>query len=275
MFLIDYIRERVPDAAKTIPISTICVEATPVWKWCEINRKKEYNITTDFPFLRLPYPHLWIEHSNTDEDEVPCRIGVHAYEIPSKREKFFEMRFEVYSKFADEDCLSILPCGYAINVGEDGTVELGMDMLPRIGVYLNPSMPEDAHFPASDKQLMESMSQAVVAMFSISFMNCKNIVVKVDRDSSPKLDKKRERVGKPPLVRMHTLMIDGIKRLFSELTGSQRFTHAAYHLCRGHFKDFSHGRGLFGKYTGRYWWASQARGSKEFGEVKKDYLVKR
>ena len=48
----------------------------------------------------------------------------------------------------------------------------------------------------------------------------------------------------------------------------------AFHLCRGHFKTYTAERPLFGKYTGTFWWQAQARGSKEHGEVVKDYAVK-
>lgn len=274
-YLIDHIREIAPDVAKNIPKGVICVDATPVWKWCEMNKRKEYDIRTDFPFLRSPYPHLWIEHRNTDENEIPCRIGVYVSEVPSEAEPgAFHIKLEVYAKFDDDTALSILPTAYAIRVNADGSPRLGIDGLPRFGYYMNPSMPDKFEMPSEEQIMTTCMSQAVVALLSLSFMNCKNITVETERDISDALNKKRARIGRPPLVRMHTLVIDGMKKLFHELTGSHHFTKAAYHLCRGHFKDFSHGAGLFGRYKGRYWWGSQARGSKEAGEVIKDYTVK-
>ena len=47
----------------------------------------------------------------------------------------------------------------------------------------------------------------------------------------------------------------------------------ALHFVRGHFKDFSHGGGLFGKYKGLYWWSPRLRGSASSGIVKKEYMV--
>jgi hypothetical protein len=46
------------------------------------------------------------------------------------------------------------------------------------------------------------------------------------------------------------------------------------HLCHGHFKNYTEGNPLFGKYTGRYWWQPFVRGNKKKGVVMKDYLVK-
>lgn len=47
----------------------------------------------------------------------------------------------------------------------------------------------------------------------------------------------------------------------------------ALHICRGHFKNYSNGKGLFGKYKGLYWWDMNLRGNSENGTVVKDYKV--
>lgn len=47
----------------------------------------------------------------------------------------------------------------------------------------------------------------------------------------------------------------------------------ALHLCRGHFKDFRNGPGLFGKHKGIFWWEGSVRGSLSKGRVDKDYSV--
>ena len=108
----------------------------------------------------------------------------------------------------------------------------------------------------------------------LTFLSCKNVATGVERESPGRLNARRAKDGKPPLVKMYTLLVDGVKRLFQAHAGSDDLSSRALHICRGHFKDFSHGGGLFGKYTGRYWWTSQTRGSKEAGEVIKDYAVK-
>ena len=55
----------------------------------------------------------------------------------------------------------------------------------------------------------------------------------------------------------------------SEETGLKH----ALHICRGHFKDYRDGKGLFGRYKDIYWWESQVRGNGEHGVVLKDYNV--
>jgi hypothetical protein len=48
----------------------------------------------------------------------------------------------------------------------------------------------------------------------------------------------------------------------------------AMHICRGHFKNYTEGKGLFGKYHGMYWVDSHVKGNKDFGTVNKDYNIK-
>jgi len=47
----------------------------------------------------------------------------------------------------------------------------------------------------------------------------------------------------------------------------------ALHICRGHFKDYSNGKGLFGKHKGLYWWDSTVRGTESEGKIIKDYNI--
>ena len=43
------------------------------------------------------------------------------------------------------------------------------------------------------------------------------------------------------------------------------------HIARGHWKNYTEDKPLFGKLVGTYWWESQFRGSKKKGVVIKDY----
>ena len=47
----------------------------------------------------------------------------------------------------------------------------------------------------------------------------------------------------------------------------------AHHLRRGHFADYTKGKGLFGKYHGRYWIPPMMVGDRNFGTVIKSYRV--
>lgn len=117
-------------------------------------------------------------------------------------------------------------------------------------------------------------------LLALSFMHCKNVIInehnprdiehkKSIRDSRGHLKKKT------PQTKYYTLDIGPAKDILKtegniDEVGLQR----ALHICRGHFKDYSKGNGLFGKYKGLYWWDSTVRGSEEAGKIEKDYNIK-
>jgi len=108
---------------------------------------------------------------------------------------------------------------------------------------------------------------------AVTALSCKNIrPVKVL--PCQKINKKRKMTGKEPLYAYHTLdvILPG-RRCIAEPGGPTGRT-VRLHLCRGHFKEYTPERPLFGKHTGRYWWQPIARGDKRAGVVMKNYNVK-
>lgn len=107
----------------------------------------------------------------------------------------------------------------------------------------------------------------------LTFMNCRNVVL---RDPvAPKQKKAFERRHGCKPARYYTLDIAPLRKAVGPemAVGSGISLARALHLCRGHFKDFSAEKPLFGKLTGRYWWSPQVRGKAEAGVVVKDYNV--
>lgn len=111
--------------------------------------------------------------------------------------------------------------------------------------------------------------------FAISLMHCKNTEL-VDIPIPPKVKQNRKRKGQHPGVEYKTLEIDPMKtQVRNEQAGDESEIDRALHICRGHFKDYRE-NGMFGKdsHKGVYWFEQHARGTKEAGEVRKDYEVK-
>lgn len=153
-------------------------------------------------------------------------------------------------------------------VGQRGEILYGQSM------WVN--SPVHAGIRAYQNRLQARLLVALHPMFlALSFMHCRN--VRLDQEPAPpsKLQKARQRKGKKPLMRRHTIVIDPMKKvLAAAAVGSGRnLSPNAVHICRGHFKDFSQ-HGLFGKYRGVYWWPMQVRGNKDAGVVIADYAVK-
>jgi hypothetical protein len=112
---------------------------------------------------------------------------------------------------------------------------------------------------------------------TLGLLNCRNTVL-VDRSPKPPRKSKPKKAAKPKYrLRVHTLEVKPIRKKYrGEAPESDeeapRRRHSL-HICRGHFKDFRDGPGLFGKYRGVYWWDAQQRGTKSVGIVEKDYDV--
>lgn len=113
-----------------------------------------------------------------------------------------------------------------------------------------------------------------VGLLTISFLHCKNVVLN-QTNPSEKLQKKSIKKRGFPLVHYHVLDIEPMKQILRtegniENVGLKK----ALHICRGHFKDYTQGNGLFGRIKGLYWWDMFLRGDKSEGMVLKDYNIK-
>lgn len=114
-----------------------------------------------------------------------------------------------------------------------------------------------------------------IPSFALCFLHCKNTIVHTHEPDVP-LQKARESRGRLPLVKYHTLEIKPMAKILKEQGCSEtKGLKYALHICRGHFKDFSRGNGLFGRHKGLYWWDSQVRGAMTEGITLKDYSVSR
>lgn len=107
-------------------------------------------------------------------------------------------------------------------------------------------------------------------LFSLDFMNCKNVVEQVVKPSR-QVRRQADRKGKP--IREHrVLVVDPSKTSKRyQFSGNGTSLPKSLHLRKGHFKTFTEKAPLFGKWVGRYWWEGLALGSEEEGEVIKDY----
>jgi len=112
-----------------------------------------------------------------------------------------------------------------------------------------------------------------VPLLTLSFMHCKNVTLKTI-EPPHKLNKARAKRGNPPLAVYKILEIHPVKRILEREGDIQHIgLKKALHICRGHFKDYTIGKGLFGKVHGVFWWDMAIRGSQEAGTILKDYDI--
>lgn len=112
-----------------------------------------------------------------------------------------------------------------------------------------------------------------VAIFAITFMNCKN-VVRRDVTETEGPSAKWIRRQKAPTIRYHVLDINPMKEVLRtegniETNGIKK----ALHICRGHFATYTEEKPLFGKKAGTFWVPAHTRGDIKHGAIVKDYRV--
>jgi len=124
-------------------------------------------------------------------------------------------------------------------------------------------------------KFMSSVNDLIfIPLLSLSFLHCKNVVVKKCSVARDKVQRSRIKDGKLPFFNFHTIVIEPVKKIIRDVGGQDvGISPRSLHICRGHFKDFSV-HGLFGKYKGRYWWPMHKRGDADIGVTDKDYLIK-
>jgi hypothetical protein len=126
--------------------------------------------------------------------------------------------------------------------------------------------------PAINETSMAMAVDVSKTLFTFcSFLSCKNIST-LDHDPPAKLNKKRAKKGKCPIFTYKTLVIKPTSKAQKDQE-AQGLWENRIHLCRGHFKEYTPERPLFGKLTGRYWWQPSVRGRNREGIVMKDYKI--
>lgn len=136
------------------------------------------------------------------------------------------------------------------------------------------SLPEGYSLIAYPTMLMHIW--VMPALLTLSFIHCRNVEI-IEHDPTPtrqlrrQSERRQEKTGFP-LIRFRTVQIEPIKRvLHEEGRISEVGLAQALHICRGHFKDYREGEGLFGKHHDVYWWNDHRRGTIEQGAILKDY----
>lgn len=118
---------------------------------------------------------------------------------------------------------------------------------------------------------MEVLSAVNTIMWSLLLLSCNNVDT-IETQPNERC-KKRQR---DPLRVIHKELNVQVppggtrKRSVSE---GDEVAGTAFHVRRGHFADYTQGKGLFGKYHGKYWIPATTVGDAEYGTVLKSYRL--
>jgi len=237
-----------------------------------------WDLKRDFPNLAPPYGRFWAEH------HIPTKLR--------SKEKGDSDMSDMVSKGRIGVLVTALDAQEAnVPVGVDGIpkeakwvlwCELFVDYGAKVGKKCTA---EGSHGPvfvlvdAEGRSLVRPWLQSFSGgkfedvlpsliswihptFLAMSFLHCKNVRV-VDNKVDVKLAKRyRERHGRSP-VEYKTLVIEPLKEILrKEGRVSEVGLARALHICRGHFRDYREGRGLFGKYKQLVWTPMTVRGTK-------------
>lgn len=240
------------------------------------SEQEYWDLRNDFPNLAPPYPVMWFEsklqkriHSKEKGDTdvaAMCpngRTGVAITALDPVKQKWegelppgtkWILWCELYIDFGKRGVTCEGPHGSIfLCVDADGAI-LGQPWMQ--------SFIEDASDPYMVDVMQSIISWLYPAFLAISFLHCKNVTVADNVVPAPLAKKYRDRHGIAP-TGYKTLVIEPLKQILrhegkSHEVGIQK----AMHICRGHFKDYREGRGLFGKYKMLVWHPSIVRGTK-------------
>lgn len=184
--------------------------------------------------------------------------------------------FAAFSSYNKREAISHAWGQYVVN--EDGSInELGTEI--KCSSSLVSAMSQRYSF--SEEECAENVFNAAsvelaACWLATSLLHCKNVVHVDQAPNAKQAFRAREfqkKTGKPA-AKWKVLKIEPMVRVLREEGGLEgNGITQALHICRGHFKDYSQGKGLFGRAKGLYWWDQHMRGNESAGVVIKDYKV--
>jgi hypothetical protein len=232
--------------------------------------QEHWDLRRDFPNLAPPYPRFWCEyklprliHSKEKGDtrvEEMCTGRVGALITAVNRE-------EANGVGIPDNVRWILWCEMFIDYNQRGVTAMGTQSpifiaVDAEGVVVREPWMQSFANPDDNEMMRALITWFHPAMLAISFLHCKNVRIEENHVPKPLAKKYRQKHGIDPTP-YKTLVIEPLKALLrSEGRSEAHGLAKAMHICRGHFRDYREGRGLFGKYHQLVWTPSVVRGTK-------------
>jgi hypothetical protein len=275
---------------KTILEEMVCIDASNVAEYFYEVSSQETWTTKDFPNIAPPFNIFCIEYNLPKMVNCNGKL-LEARWMSKKQAVIFEAlpreeTPEKYTKLLPVNSKWIVVCIICHEYNKDegpiplakivyGVTQEGLWALGENNKDVCLFQPYENNYFGFTPEIQDEIRGLLnPCLLAISFMHCKNTTVSENKPPE-KVQLKRKKNNKPPLTQYYTLDIEPMKKVLKTEGGiNGGGLKRALHICRGHFKDYSNGKGLFGKYKGLYWWDSTVRGTKETGEIVKDYNIK-
>jgi hypothetical protein len=226
---------------------------------------------------------MWFEWKSEPSEDFSGRIGVYV-NVKRKTEGWLYvfLCFDQMKNRKREDVIFLYPVVLSCLIPLNGRCPADGLLLESIYHYSTPRT-FNHHIPDSPPplfnldyvggDLVESLRQEfiTIVLFSIGLLHCKNIVLEEYGGKNPNIKNRRHRSKGTQHHVLKVLPAREIKKTVYEQAGKS--SPQSLHFIRGHFKEYTTEKPLFGKYTGIYWWEAHVAGKAEIGKVTKDYQV--
>ena len=241
-----------------------------------------WDLVRDFPNLAPPFEAFWAEHKmptmihskecgDSDLSYVPHgRIGVMVHSIDPKTAK---------GEGIPENARWILWCELFVDYGQQGRGIEGPHgsiflCIDEHGVLIQVPWMQSFAEPSFSDMIKNLMTWVHPTLLAMSFLHCKNVTLVQNEVDKPLAKKYRLKHGVQP-TRYQTLVIEPLKKILrTEGRSGEVGLAKAMHICRGHFRDYREGRGLFGKYHQLVWTPSIVRGTKGTSAPPREIQIK-
>jgi len=231
-----------------------------------------WDLGKDFPNLAPPYPMFWCEHKmpklihskekgDTDATAIGLvngRVGVLVSAIPPS---------DVKGEGIPDTVKWILWCELFVDYGKrdvtgEATHGAFFYAIDAEGRLVDCPWMQTYSAPEWNDALKDLMIWFNPSLLAVSFLHCKNVRIDENHVPKPLAKKYHDRYGIEPTA-YKTLVIEPLKAILKTEGGhgAGNSLPQAMHICRGHFRDYREGRGLFGKYHQLVWTPSVVRGT--------------
>lgn len=236
-------------STRSLPVITIQNVADFFWT----SEKFQDWSHTDFPNVAPPFEFFWMEYRHPTL-RLPVGILFISDEVQKTSTNDTPVKWELHAAWAIAiDDVIQFPAGVIhFPVSPEGSIT------GRILI--------DNWWDSSVDILKENFYLVDPAMLAISFMHCKNVQLSDNRIDKPLAKKWHARYNKWPSP-YKTLIIEPMQQILRKEGHSDTIgLKLAMHICRGHFRDYREGPGLFGKHHVMVWQPSIIRGTVRYDE---------
>lgn len=244
-----------------IPPDTEAFDVTDWIRFYWMHDKDYWDFRDDIPNVAPPFRHYFMFGEWTAETKVAGETRVHKGELGQlgvlfQSERLKDGRFVVSGSL----CGGLpghhrwQPLMWAWRADSEWRFMAATDEAEREGK--GPMIMGDSRSRPED--LKESTVILTPFLIATSILHCGNVTA-TRIHPSRQMRRAAERSG-VPIYTFSVLDVGPVKKTLREAGSEQGGIRRALHVCRGHFKDYRDGSGLFGRYRGLFWWDQALRG---------------